>query len=110
MTTSATVFPHAGQKFLVSYGDDLSATNAYSIDGKTLRYEIVKGPYKGAAAEVEFQWIAVGDDAYVISWQEADKSTVVHFDDFGQGKSKAFFTTPQLLFYRMQGSLGELVD
>jgi hypothetical protein len=35
----------------------------------------------------------------------ASKSTVVHFDDFGQGQSKAFFTTPQLLFYRMQSSL-----
>ncbi|MEQ5837884.1 adenylate cyclase [Paraburkholderia acidicola] len=109
MNTFVPIFPHSGKTFLVSYGDDLGAINAYSADGKILRYEIVKGPYKGATAEVEFEWTALGEDAYLISWQEADKSTVVHHDDFARGQSKVFFTTSQLVFYRLQGRLEKYV-
>jgi hypothetical protein len=105
MTTSLPVFPHAGETFLVSYGEELAAINAYSEDGKTLRYEITEGPYKGAKAEVAFEWQAAGNDSFLISWQENDKSTVVHHDDFSGNTSNTFFTTPKLDFYRLQGTL-----
>jgi len=46
----------------------------------------------------------------VISWQEADGSTVVHIDDFETGCSLAFFTTPDGQFFRLEGNLRPLED
>ncbi|WEJ69833.1 adenylate cyclase [Pseudomonas sp. PSE14] len=97
----------AGRGFRVDY-DGLSAHNLYSADGNSIRYAIVSGPYAGARGEAACQWQEIGDGVYVISWQEADGATVVHVDDFANGRSQAFFTATDLSFYRMQGPLTEI--
>ena len=102
------VLPFAGKKFVVSYGDDLTALNVYADDGKTMRYEVTDGPFKGATAEVVYEALDVGNGVYILSWQEADKGTVVHMDDFVAGTSRAFYTTATHDFVRMAGSLVEL--
>lgn len=100
--------PFSGRTFLVSYGDNLTALNIYASDCRTMRYEVTDGPFKGATAEVVYEALQVGDDTYVLSWQEADKGTVVHLDDFAAGTSRAFYTTATHEFVRMVGSLIEL--
>lgn len=97
----------AGRSFRVDY-EGLSAHNRYSEDGETIRYEIVSGPYAGASGEARCQWQQVGDGVYAISWQEADGATVVHLDDFAQGRSLAYFTAADMSFHRMQGPLTAL--
>lgn len=82
----------AGRSFRVDY-DGLSAHNHYSADASRIRYAIVSGTYAGA------------EGVYVISWQEADGATVVHVDDFANGRSQAFFTATDLSFHRMHGPL-----
>ncbi|KAF1016977.1 MAG: hypothetical protein GAK31_00236 [Stenotrophomonas maltophilia] len=71
----------AGRRFRVSY-DGLAADNRYSDDGRHVHY--------------------------AISWQEADGATVVHVDDFGNGRSLAWFTANDGSFHRMQGTLQAL--
>ena len=97
----------AGHGFRVDY-DGLFAHNVYSADGNGIRYAIVSGPYAGAHGEAACQWQEIDEGVYVISWQEADGATVVHVDDFANGRSKAFFTATDLSFYRMQGPLTEI--
>lgn len=97
----------AGRRFRVDY-DGLSAHNIYADDGESIRYAIVAGPYAGASGEARCQWQEVSEGVYAISWQEADGATVVHIDDFINGRSQAFFTAADLTFYRMQGPLAEL--
>lgn len=97
-------FPMAGRTFEVDYGD-LIATNAYAADGRALTYEITRGPLTGNQATVGFEWHHLSGQSYAISWQEADGSTVVHVDDFGGGRSLAFFTTPNGQFFRLEGGL-----
>ncbi|MDN7588320.1 MoaF-related domain-containing protein [Burkholderia seminalis] len=96
--------PFAGQTFEVRY-DGLTALNAYDEDGLRLRYEITEGPYAGAKGEVEYTWQPVTGETYAIAWQEADRATVVHIDDFAAGTSRAFFTASSLDFHRLEGSL-----
>ncbi|KHK57620.1 adenylate cyclase [Ralstonia sp. A12] len=96
--------PFAGKTFEVRY-DGLTATNAYAEDGIHMRYEITEGPFAGARGEVAYTWQPVADGIYAISWQEADRSTVVHIDDFGAGTSRSFFTTASLELHRLEGSL-----
>ena len=105
MTTSS--FPMAGRRFEVDYGD-LIAENAYADDGRSLTYAITGGALAGNGATVGFEWRHLHGSAYAISWQEADGSTVVHIDDFDQGRSMAFFTTPNRQFHRFEGRLRAL--
>ncbi|WP_037217404.1 hypothetical protein [Rhizobium sp. IBUN] len=102
-------FHFAGRTFEVNYGD-LVATNAYAADKNNLTYEITGGSLKGATAKVAFEWKELDGGNFVISWQEADGSTVVHIDNFEKGSSLTFFTTPGSGFYRLSGSLRELAD
>lgn len=108
---STPIRPHrplfAGRSFRVDY-DGLSALNIYSEDGCSIRYAIVSGPYAGASGEARCEWRPVAEGVYAISWQEADGATVVHIDDFANGRSQAFFTASDLSFHRMQGPLTEL--
>jgi|UPI00055FC55B hypothetical protein len=104
MENSMNRFPFAGRTYEVNYGD-LIATNSYATNKNSLIYEITHGPLKGATAEVSFEWQELDGGDFVISWQEADGSTVVHVDNFDKGKSLSFFTTPTADFYRLSGSL-----
>lgn len=108
MNDSETRFPHSGRSFLVTYGDDLAAVNAYSADGETVAYEIVQGPYTGAKGEAPFRWTRLPDGSFLVSWQEADGSTVVHHEDFDGEVSHAFFTTPAMQFFRLSGTVREM--
>ncbi|HDR9028176.1 TPA: adenylate cyclase [Burkholderia vietnamiensis] len=96
--------PFAGKTFEVRY-DGLTALNAYDEDGRHMRYAITDGPYAGATGEVEYTWQPVAADTYAIAWQEADRATVVHIDDFAAGTSRTFFTAASLDFHRLDGSL-----
>lgn len=110
MSNSALKFPHAGKTYLVRYSDDLAAVNAYSSDGKSISYEITEGAYKGAKGTSELQWEPLADGLFLISWQEADGSTVVHHENYNAGVSHAFFTTPAMAFFRFSGSLTKISD
>ncbi|MBU9578025.1 adenylate cyclase [Ralstonia mannitolilytica] len=96
--------PFAGNTFEVGY-EGLTATNAYADDGIRMRYAITEGAFAGAEGEVAYTWQHVAGEVYVITWQEADRATVVHIDDFAAGTSRSFFTAPSLDFYRLEGSL-----
>ena len=104
---NTTLFPMAGRRFEVDYGG-LVAENAYAEDGIHMRYEITEGDFAGAVGEVAYTWQHVAGEIYAISWQEADRATVVHLDDFAGGTSRSFFTAPSLDFYRLEGSLRAL--
>lgn len=97
----------AGRSFRVDY-NGLSAHNLYAEDGLSIHYAIVSGPYAGASGDARCEWREVAEGVYAISWQEADGATVVHIDDFANGRSQAFFTASDLSFHRMQGPLTEL--
>ncbi|ODV43560.1 adenylate cyclase [Cupriavidus sp. UYMMa02A] len=96
--------PFAGKTFEVRYAG-LTAINAYADDGIHMRYEITEGAFAGATGEVAYTWRHLADEIYAISWQEADRATVVHIDDFAAGTSHSFYTAPSSDFYRLEGSL-----
>jgi hypothetical protein len=99
--------PFAGKIFEVRY-DGLTATNAYADDGQTMRYEITEGEFTGATGEIAYTWREIAPHVFAISWQESDRATVVHIDDFAGGTSQSFFTAASLDFFRLSGSLREI--
>lgn len=106
MTTPA-LPPFAGRGFVVAY-PGLTAHNIYADDGRSVRYFITEGAHAGAQGVSPFEWREVAPGVFSISWQEASGATVVHVDDFVRGLSQTFFTTPDLQFFVMQGTLTPL--
>ena len=86
----------------------MTVLNVYSDDGCTMRYEVTEGPYAGSSAEVQYAAVELSPGLFALSWQEADRGTVVHVDDFRAGTSRTFYTTADLNFMRMEGSLAKV--
>lgn len=101
-------FPYANRKFKMQMDNGLEVTNAYSGDGKTLSIEFLNGALKGTTMSVPFTWKAVTDKHFLISWQETDKSTVVHCDNFADKKSYAYYTMMDGSFFVMEGVIEEI--
>lgn len=106
--TTPTTQPFVGHTFRIQYGAAMTVLNAYAEDGHTMRYEVTEGEYAGATAEVQYTAVELAPGLFALSWQEADKGTVVHIDNFAAGTSRTFYTTAELGFLRMEGSLAQV--
>ena len=104
-STASENFPYAGQSFVVAYGPGLTFLNRYSDDGQCVTVEFLDGDQMGKTATIPFSWSRIGDDLYLLAWQEADRSTVVHCDDFANGVSRSFYTVMDGSFYHLAGTL-----
>jgi hypothetical protein len=98
-------FPYAGQAFIIKMDNGLEVKNAYHPDGKTITIEFLNGDLLGTVMDVPFTWREVAGGFFMISWQESDKNTVVHCDNFEQQISYAYYTTMQGDFYVMEGKI-----
>jgi hypothetical protein len=105
--THPTLFPYAGRSFVVEYSDELVFRNTYSLDGKLVTAEFMAGKMIGTQMTMPFQWKAVQGDNYLICWQEDDKSTVVHCDNFQAKTTQCFYTMMDGSFYVLSGHLTE---
>ncbi len=103
--TPAALRPFVGRTFRIDYGEAMRVLNIYAEDGQTMRYEVLTGAFAGASAVVRYDAVEIDQGLYALSWQEADKGTVVHVDDFSGGKSRSFYTTATHDFVRMAGTL-----
>ncbi|ACB95093.1 MoaF-related domain-containing protein [Beijerinckia indica] len=101
------LFPYAGRSFVVNYGGDLVFRNTYADDGTTVTAEFLQGPQKGARMTVPFKWTALEGGFHLLSWQEKDKSTVVHCDNFEAKTTRSFYTMMDGSFYVMSGTISE---
>ena len=99
------VFPYKGQEFTIRMDNGLEVKNGYLDDGKTIRIEFLTGDLTGTVMEVPFCWRELDGNNFLISWQEADKNTVVHCDNFVSRISYAYYTTMSGEFYQMKGTI-----
>ena len=65
-------------------------------------------PFKGASETVQIAVTPIRPGVFMICWQEADKTTVVHVQDFDNGIVHANVTEPNGVFIRHSGTLKEV--
>ena len=69
-----------------------------------IRFDIAEGPYaRTETVKVAATLIRAG--VFAVSWVEADRSTVVHVEDFERGVVHSYATLPNGSFLRMQGPM-----
>jgi hypothetical protein len=104
MTTS---FPGFGHRYLVNFVAfrvELSFTAPASLTFTGI------GP-DGARGESQTVQIAVrdiADEIFLVTWQESDKTTVVHIENFDKKTIVTNITNPDLSFEQHDGTFVEL--
>jgi hypothetical protein len=106
----STLFPYAGRSFVVKYSDEMIYRNSYSSDGKLVTAEFIAGTMTGTQMTMPFRWTTLQGGNFLISWQEDDKSTVIHCDNFEANTTQCFYTMMDGSFYVMSGALSEIKD
>jgi len=95
---TAPSFPAVGHTYEVDFGGG----NAFSIEFKSdaeMVFTKRAEPNKGLVETVRFTHKVIRPDVFLIYWQEADKTTVVHVEDFGQGMIYTNITSPNGTFF-----------
>ncbi len=93
-----------GKKYNVSYMGGpslrLEFKSATALEGTFLA-----GPSKGQVLKITYTAKEVAPSVYMLTWQEADKTTVTHVDDFSRMVSYSNVTLPNGTFSNMVGRL-----
>ncbi|HSV52948.1 MAG TPA: hypothetical protein VLJ57_12575 [Burkholderiaceae bacterium] len=83
-----------GNAFEISFGADSNMTFKKLVD-----------PGKGTVSTVRIAKQELRDGLYMVHWQEANKTTVVHVQDFAGGRVYANITFPDGQFFNGSSSL-----
>jgi hypothetical protein len=95
--------PVIGHSFKVDYGD-----YAFRLDFKSeteLTYTSLKGSTSGVSETVKIIRREIRPNVYWVCWQEKDKTTVSHVEDFSKGLLFSSVTWPDKTFANLRGAL-----
>lgn len=101
-TPEANSFSAVGHVYEVDYGGDyLVRFEFHSVRSMTIYG--MKGKYKGVIETVEISVTFIRPGVFMVAWQEENKTTVVHIEDFAKGVIYANITLPGNTSLRMKG-------
>ena len=103
---STTHFPAVGHVYQANFGSWVFQLHFESETVMTLTN--AEGPFKGIAETVQISVTPIRPGVFMICWQEADKTTVVHIDDFENGIVHTCVTEPNGVFIHKSGTLKEV--
>lgn len=90
------------------YTADYQGGPSFLLDFKSatqLDATFLAGPNKGQVLKITYTAKEVAPSVYMLTWQEADKATVVHVDDFSRMVSYSNLTLPDGTFHNTVGRL-----
>ncbi len=99
-------FPGIGHMYEANFGSWVFHLHFLSETVMTLTN--AEGPFKGTSETVQMAVTPIRPGVFMISWQEADKTTVVHIEDFANGIAHTNVTEPNGVFLRRSGTLKEV--
>ncbi|WP_375056667.1 MoaF N-terminal domain-containing protein [Zobellella sp. DQSA1] len=96
-------FPALGHDYRADYGEHVYRIS-FSADGKTLRWaKDAETDFDAAAATEAYQAIPIRPGVFMVSWKEADGTTVAQVEDFENGTVHAAITLPDQTFLNLTG-------
>jgi nitrite reductase/ring-hydroxylating ferredoxin subunit len=97
------LFPGTGHKYLVDFGAFVVELFFESAD--TLTYTGVhRDGSRGSSETVKIEATYLRDSLFMVTWQEADKTTVVHIEDYDQYMIYTNITNPDQTFLKFRGT------
>jgi hypothetical protein len=97
------MFPATGKSVVANFGD-LAFRLDFTTDGH-MTFTGITEPYVGVTETVAYTAVEVRPDVFMVHWQEKDKTTVVHIEDFAKGILYSNISRPDGSFWNLSGSL-----
>lgn len=100
-------FPGAGHVYLVNFGPwrtQLSFASDTSLTYTGIRPDGSHGPSETVTIAATY----LRDGLFMVTWQEADKTTVVHVEDFENSMIRTNITGPDLKFSQYTGTMTQI--
>lgn len=101
-TPEAGSFPGVGHTYEVDYGDYVFQIEFHSV--RSMTFVGMKGDLTGVSETVEISVTPIRPGVFMVAWQEANQTTVIHVEDFENGIIYANITFPGNIFVRLQGA------
>ena len=105
--TATPPLPAAGHTYRVDFG----AGNAFEIafgHASDMTFTKLQEPAKGTVQTVHYTHKPLRDGLFMVYWQEADKTTVVHVEDFASGRVYSNITFPDGTFFNGESALEQI--
>jgi len=99
------IVPVVGRTFEVNFGEFVFHTT-FDSDSK-LTFKPIKGAL-GTVETVGYKKVEIGPNAYLLSWQEKDKTTVTGYWNFQKQVVYSNVTLPDNTFLNLKGNLRPL--
>ena len=106
-SSGATPFPAVGHRYLVNFTAfrvELHFSSATSLTYTGIRSDGSRGGSETVTIHVE----PIADMIYLVTWQESDKTTVVHVEDYSKKTIVTNITDSDLTFSRYRGTFTQL--
>jgi hypothetical protein len=100
-------FPGIGHRYLVGFQAfrvELDFTSETSLT----YYNLDKDGNRIGSETVTIKVEPITDTIFLVTWQESDKTTVVHIEDYGRQTIVTNITNPDLTFLQFHGTFQEL--
>ena len=99
-------FPAVGHVYEANFG---SWVHQLHFESETLMTLVTaEGPVTGTAETVQIAVTPIRPGIFLVCWQEADKTTVVHVEDFEKGIVHTNITARNGAFIRRSGTWKQL--
>jgi hypothetical protein len=97
-------FPAVGHRYLVDF--KAFRVELFFTSGNSLTYTEVKpDDSRGSSETVSISVEPIGDELFLVTWQEADKTTVVHLEDYKNNTIITNITDPDHTFSTFHGTM-----
>ncbi|WP_037155847.1 MoaF-related domain-containing protein [Rhizobium freirei] len=104
---TSNIFPAIGQIYEARFGD-LAFHLKFHDDGKTMQFAPAASADFATAEAVIYHAVAIRPGVFMVTWTEADKTTVTHVEDFETGQVHTNITRPDHTFLNLLGSWKKL--
>lgn len=102
-----TVFPAIGHIYEASF-DELAFHLKFHHDGKTMQFAPAASADFSTAQFVTYRALFIRPGVFLVTWTEADKTTVTHVEDFEMEQVHTNITQPDHTFLNLSGSWKQL--
>jgi hypothetical protein len=97
-------FPATGHRYLVDF--EAFRVELYFESESSLTYTSVKPDgSRGSSETVDITVEPIRDELFLVTWQESDKTTVVHLEDYKNKTIITNITEPDGMFSKFHGQM-----
>jgi hypothetical protein len=97
---TANIFPAIGQMYEARLGE-LAFHLKFDSDGQSMRFAPAQADDFGKAEAVTYRAVAIRQGVFMVTWIEADGTTVTHIEDFENGVVHTNITRPDRSFLNL---------